>query len=137
MPSKQEKEFQELADSLGKTGKQFANLMRMAKMEAASTNQTLQDSQKVVRDKFKTLADTLKMTKQQNEFQKAAADIGKKILEAEKKGQTYNKNILTLQQKQLNVMGKIDDVASDLTEQFGMQASAIKNGVKRIFDNQK
>ena len=49
MPSKQEKEFQELADSLGKTGKQFANLMRMAKMEAASTNQTLQDSQKVVR----------------------------------------------------------------------------------------
>ena len=131
MPSKQEKEAQELADSLGKVGKQFANLMRMAKMEAASTNQTLQDSQKVVRDKFKTLADTLKMTKQQNEFQKAAADIGKKILEAEKKGQTYNKNILTLQQKQLNVMGKIDDVASDLTEQFGMQASAIKNGVKQ------
>jgi len=131
MPSKQEKEAQELNDSLNKGGKEFARLMRMAQMEAAATNKTLQDSQKIVRDKFKTLADTLKLTKKENEFQKAARDIGKKILHAEKNKNEYNRKILINQQKQLQIMGKLDDVASDITEQFGMQAAAIKNGVKQ------
>tara|TARA_B100000902_G_scaffold215419_1_gene204905 strand:+ start:2850 stop:5771 length:2922 start_codon:yes stop_codon:yes gene_type:complete len=129
--SKQEKEFQELSDILNKGGRDFAKLMRMAQMEAASTNKTLRDSQKVVRDKFKTLADSLRLTKKENEFQKAARDIGKKILHAEKSKNEYNRKILTLQQRQLKIMGKIDDVATDISDQFNMQTSAIKNGVKQ------
>ena len=66
------------------------------------------ESNKVVNDKFKTLT-KLKFTKNDNEYYKQPQQP-QKLNDGSKKLSKTDKERLELHRKQLNVMGKIDDV---------------------------
>ena len=125
------KQVQNILKDLNKTGKRLESVFGLMESAMAATTDAAKTSNKIVNDKFKTLTNTLKLQKESNGYYKAANDVTKKLSDNSKKLTKSEKEQLELHRKQLRVMGKIDDVASDITEQFGMQASAIKNGVKQ------
>jgi hypothetical protein len=127
----QKKEVQNLLKDLNKTGQMLGKSIGLMEGAIDATTKAAKASNKIVNDKFKTLTQTLNLQKTSNEYYKAANNITKQLNDKTNKLKKGDKERLELHRKQLNVMGKIDDVASDLTEQFGMQASAIKNGVKQ------
>ena len=129
--TKAEQESFDMLKGMNKLGQELAKNMGIADSAAQSITTKTKASNKIVQEKFKTLTETLKLSKKENEYQKAARKLGSDILNLRGKDAKKNKEIMQFQQKQLIAMGKIDDIASDLTEQFGMQASAIKNAVKQ------
>ena len=131
MAESQKKEVQNLLKDLNKTGQMLGRSIGLMEGAIDATTKAAKESNKIVNDKFKNLTETLNLQKTSNEYYKAANNITKKLTDGSKKLSKTDKERLELHRKQLNVMGKIDDVASDLTEQFGMQASALKNGVKQ------
>ena len=128
---KASKETRDMLSDMNKLAGKLAKNMGIVESASTATTKELEKSNKVVQDKFRNLTETLKLSKKENEYQKAARKLGSDILNLRGKDAKKNKEIMQFQQKQLIAMGKIDDIASDLTEQFGMQASAIKNAVKQ------
>ena len=128
---KASKETRDMLSDMNKLAGKLAKNMGIVESASTATTKELEKSNKVVQDKFRNLTETLKLSKKENEYQKAARKLGSDILKLSGDDAKFNKQKMQFQQKQLIAMGKIDDIAKDLTEQFGMQASAIKNAVKQ------
>jgi len=129
--TKIEQESFDMLKDMNKLGQSLAKNLGIADSAAQSITKKTTASNKIIQEKFKTLTETLKLSKKENEYQKAARKLGSQILGLRGKDAKKNKEIMQMQQKQLVAMGKIDNIAQDLTEQFGMQASVIKNTVKQ------
>jgi len=127
----QQKQIKDIMKDLNKSGKMLGKSIGLMEGAIAATTKAAKASNKIVNDKFKTLTETLGLQKKSNVYYKAANNITKKLSDNSKKLTKSEKEQLELHRKQLNVMGKIGDVSSDITEQYGMQASALKNGVKQ------
>jgi len=127
----QQKQMKDIMKDLNKSGRMLGKSIGLMEGAIAATTKAAKASNKIVNDKFKTLTETLGLQKKSNVYYKAANNITKKLSDNSKKLTKSEKEQLELHRKQLNVMGKIGDVASDITEQFGMQTSALKNGVKQ------
>ena len=131
MASKNAKQVENIVKELGRTGKNLEKALGLFETAVAAETKAAAASNKIVNDKFKTLTKTLGLQKESNEYHKAANNI-QKTLETKAKSLTNEeKKQLELHKKQLNVMGKLDGIHKDITEQFGMQTSALKNGVKQ------
>ena len=131
MAESQQKQIKDIMKDLNKSGKMLGKSIGLMEGAIAATTKAAKASNKIVNDKFKTLTETLGLQKKSNVYYNAANNITKKLSDNSKKLTKSEKEQLELHRKQLNVMGKIGDVASDITEQFGMQTSALKNGVKQ------
>jgi len=129
--SKNAKQVENIVKELGRTGKSLEKALGLFEGAVAAETKAAMASNKIVNDKFKTLTKTLGLQKESNEYYKAANNITKKLNQKSSKLTNEEKKQLELHRKQLNVMGKIDGVAKDISEQYGMQASALKNGVKQ------
>ena len=131
MASKNAKQVENIVKELGNVGKSLEKALGLFEGAVAAESKAAMASNKIVNDKFKTLTKTLGLQKESNEYYKAANNITKKLNQKSSKLTNEEKKQLELHRKQLNVMGKIDGVAKDISEQYGMQASALKNGVKQ------
>ena len=125
------KQVENILKDLDYTGKKLESVFGLMETAMAATTDAAKASNKIVNDKFKTLTKSLKLQKDSNEYYKAANDVAKKLNDNSKKLTKSEREQLEIHKKQLRIMGKIDDISSDITEQFGMQTSAIKNGAKQ------
>ncbi len=131
MAESQQKQMKDIMKDLNKSGRMLGKSIGLMEGAIAATTKAARESNKIVNAKFKTLTETLGLQKKSNEYYKAANNITKKLTNNSNSLKKGDKERLELHRKQLNIMGKLDGFASDITEQYGMQTSALRNGVKQ------